>query len=240
MTSKTLYTLGDSFMTVDYPPGGITSFLESYAERKQFQHISLGRAGATNFMIRLQIEQAIHEHADYVVVATTCSDRFDVALDPDELFGEFGLQHILHTGYGSASEKNVQHANLKIISDTFVNIERQSHEKIISQVQRHALKNYVTNLHSVSLANQKDYYIISDGLRKLQSVQIPFVFLPSWMWYRDWSWVQRTWPKDQPEPVNMPQGHFGWDESCSTVTHNPQQCHDQFCETLMSITQDWT
>jgi len=241
MKAKTLYTCGDSFMAVDYPHSGVLSFLELYAEEKQFRHVSLARAGATNFTIRLQIEQAIADKADYVVVGNTCSDRFDIVLEPDEPIGEFYLRNILYAGYRSASEKHVQEdSNLKIVSDTFVNIERQVHEKMIPQRQRDALKNYIADLHSISLTNQRDYYVISDGIRKLQLHGIPFVFLPSWMWYRDWSWVERTWPKGQPEPFNMPEGHFGWDEFSATVTHNPQTCHNRFCETLMSITQDWT
>ena len=54
---KRLYTLGDSFMSVDDPNDGITSFLELYAQKRGFEHVSLARPGATNFAIRLQIDR---------------------------------------------------------------------------------------------------------------------------------------------------------------------------------------
>jgi hypothetical protein len=65
---KKLVTCGDSYLSLDSPPGEIKSFLQLYAEHKNFQHISLARAAATCFAIRLQIDNAIDRGADFVIV----------------------------------------------------------------------------------------------------------------------------------------------------------------------------
>ena len=62
---KTLYSIGDSFMTVDDPDDGIIGFCELYCQQQQFKHISLARPGATIFSTRLQIEKAIEDQNEW-------------------------------------------------------------------------------------------------------------------------------------------------------------------------------
>ena len=75
-------------MSVDIPPSNLTSFLDLYANAQQLDHVSLARVGATNFMVRLQIDEAIKRQADYVILATVPPDRVDVVLD-NELDHDF-------------------------------------------------------------------------------------------------------------------------------------------------------
>ena len=235
---KTLYTIGDSFMSLDNPPGKVTSFLELYARAKGFEHRSLARPGATNFVIRLQIDEAIKNRADYVVVGNTCSDRFDFAIDPNFKTGYIRLDEILYRGYHCVSETDPMFENSvpRLVCDSFANILLEHHEKILKPSQRQALKTYIADLHNPCIQSQRDYYVISDGLRALDAAGIPFVFLRGWMANRDWSWVKRVWPADRWEPVPMP---LGPNPTEHTVTHNDQVCHDNFFETLMQITEDW-
>ena len=238
MSTKNLYSCGDSFMTVDYPANKVTSFLELYCQHKEFKHVSLARAGATNFMIRMQIEQAIEDHADYVVVSNTSVDRIDIVLDIDNQDPWFTLDHILHKGYNSASELMFPGINPKMISDTINNIMWAIHENIVPEQKKQAIKHWVADLHNHSLQRQKDYFLISDGLRKLKEYHIPFVYLPKTsMGFMDWSWVELCWPANELCPSDMPNGPYDYSKS---VTHNDQTCHDQFAETLKNITQHWT
>lgn len=237
MTLKTLYSCGDSYMSVDYPAKEVTTFLELYCNSKGFEHVSLARAGATNFMIRMQIEHAIQHNADYVVVSNTSVDRIDIVLDIDNLDPWFALENILHTGYNSASEQQFPGTNPKIISDTINNIMWSRHENIVPEQKKQAIKHWVADLHNHSLQRQKDYFLISDGLRKLKEYHIPFVYLPKTsMGFMDWSWVELCWPNDQVAPSDMPNGPYDYNK---TVTHNDQSCHDQFAETLKNITLHW-
>lgn len=225
-------------MSMDNPPGQVTSFLELFARAKGFEHHNLARPGATNFVIRLQIDEAIKNRADYVVVGNTCSDRFDFAIEQEYKTGYIGLNEILYKGYHCVSEDNqlFQHAHPRYVCDSFANILLEHHEKILTPQQRQALKSYIAELHNPCVQSQKDYYIISDGLKALDTAGIPFVFLRGWMGYRDWSWVKRVWPEDRWEPVPMP---LGPEPSEHTVTHNNQYCHNNFLQTLLEITTDW-
>ena len=105
---KKLVTCGDSYMSIDSPPGEVTSFLQLYAERKNFLHISLARAAATCFAIRLQIDDAIERGADFVIVGCTSSDRMDVAVPGTQNYSWIKLNNILYTGYRSLSEQNIK------------------------------------------------------------------------------------------------------------------------------------
>ena len=225
-------------MTVDYPANKVTSFLELYCQHKEFKHASLARAGATNFMIRMQIERAIEDRADYVVVSNTSVDRIDIVLDIDNQNPWFTLDHVLHKGYNSASELMFSNGNPNMISDTLNNIMWSTHENIVPEQKKQAIKHWVADLHNHSLQRQKDYFLISDGLRKLKEHSIPFVYLPKTsMGFMNWSWVELCWPANEPGPSDMPNGPYDYNKS---VTHNDQTCHDQFAETLKNITQHWT
>lgn len=233
-TKKTLYTCGDSFLSVDLPNKGVTSFLELYAERKNFEHHSLSRAGATCFTIRLQIEHAIRSRADYVVVGCTSSDRLDVPLDVDDTQPWFVLEDIAYQGYGCASEHEIQPHSSHVVSDTVFNHLNNRHYPL-PESTKISIKHWLAGLHNPSLKRQENYFVISDGLRKLKDYNIPFVYVPHGLGHMDWTWVERVWPADI-LPCSMPDGPYDYN---MTVTHNGQIWHEKFCDILMSITQDW-
>jgi hypothetical protein len=117
---------------------------------------------------------------------------------------------------------------------------KDDYKKLIKQTQLDALRHYIADLHHTTLAVQKDYYIISDGLRKLTSAGIDFVLIPGWMKGQDWSWVKRIWPSNIPQPYDTPYGWANWENPARyTNTHNPEWAHKEFCKTLIDITPDW-
>lgn len=238
---KQLYSLGDSFMSTDDPDDGVISFCELYCQRRGFEHVSLARPGATVFATRLQIEKAIEQQADFVVVGITCSDRFDVPLDINNTTPFYTLDNVFYRGYRARSERHVTHDSVKLVCDVFDNIINRNYQKeLVSDQQLQALKAYIAYLHNPSVVVQRDYYVISDGLRKLQAAGIDFVLLPGHMGHHDWSWVKRVWPQDQAMPYSLKYGPDGWyDPPRYTGTHNPAYAHEEFCETMLSITKDW-
>lgn len=231
---KRLYTLGDSFMSVDSPDDGITSFLELYAQRRGFAHVSLARPGATNFAIRLQIDRAIEEHADYVIVGVTSPDRFDIVVG--NTHSNFKLTDIDYTKYRVQSKTDDA---ADVVSDTFNNIKDNAY-LTVSTNQIQALKGYFTYLHDNFLQSQKDYYMISDGLQRLERAGIDYLLIPTWLKQHNWSWVKRTWPTGVPSPYDLPYGPDNWYPSPKfTNTHNPDYAHQEFCNVLDQITPDW-
>lgn len=238
---KKFYSLGDSFMSTDDPDQGIVSFCELYARKKNFDHVSLARPGATNFAIRLQIDRAVDDRADFVVIGLTCSERFDIALDIKESAPIYKLDNIFYKGYRAASERHVDHRHAKLVSDTFNNVMARLHQKdLVTDKQLQALKSYLAYLHNPALTNQKEYYMMSDGMRQLMAASIPFVLIPGMLAHMDWSWVPKLWPLDTPGPYHLPYGPSDWEWPPKfTNTHNPAWAHEEFCQTLMQITQEW-
>lgn len=233
---KTLYSCGGSYMSVDLPPANITSFLEAFAQRRNLNHVSLGRVGATNFLVRLQIDEAIRKKADYVIVSSVPADRIDVVLDTDLEHDFFHLRHAQYRQYGCVSELNIDDADVKFIGDAVHHALKVRHD--LSVDQKNAVKSFVAHLHNASLQRQKDYYIICDGLRSLQQENIPFIFIPECMDKMNWGWLDPRcmWPKNQPSPMDMP---FGACNDGTTVNHNNQLSHNLLTEILESSTPGW-
>lgn len=230
---KTLYTCGDSYLSVDDPPGEVTSFLELFARYKNFQHVSLARAGATCFTIRVQIDHAIANAADYVIVGCTSSDRLDVPLAADQSTPWFELGDIHYQGYRCASARHVP-SRPRLISDTVYNHLHDTHHTLGTDV-KNSIKHWVSHLHDPSLQRQQNYYMMADGLRRLKDCGIPFVYIPHGLGHMDWTWVERMWPLDR-LPCHMPRGPYDYTRS---VTHNDQASHDEFFQQLVVMTEDW-
>jgi hypothetical protein len=170
-----------------------------------------------------------------VVIPTTPPRTDIVAPQAPPTYGWLKLNNILYTGYRSVSEFNVKTKNPLVVSDVIENLLNKKHENMLSDQQRLAIKNYVADLHNNNLKRQENYFVISDGLRKLQYHQIPFVYIPHGLGGMDWSWVKKVWPLDR-LPCQMPNGSFDWDRS---ITHNDQAAHDGFLNTLLELTEDW-
>lgn len=228
-------------MTVDDPADGIIGFCELYCQARGFDHVSLARPGATNFCIRLQIERAIDDRADFAVVGLTSSDRLDLVIDVKDDVQIYQLYHILYQGYRAAAARHIDQTQIKLVCDTVNNIVHKTNQNLVPPKQTEALKSYMAYLHNSTLSSQKDYYMVSDGVRKLQQSSIPFVLLPGWLAQFDWSWVKDLWPKSKASPYDMPYGCEGWTNPIKfTSTHNPSWAHQEFCETLLTITKHWS
>ena len=239
---KTLYSCGCSFMSIDTKDTGITSFLDLYAEQKGFKHVSLARSGATNFLIRLQIEEAIKQNADYIVISTTTNDRMDIPIIARESDIQWPVQlkDVEYAGYRSASANNIT-TDPKIVCDSINNWTTDNYKWVfhdnfkrteITQPQIEAKKQYVAMLHNFTLEQTKDYYIISEGLRKLISLGKKFKFMRGPM-YCDWDFVgDRLWTEVQPWDVPL-----GIDPA--PINHSSQAAHNMFLDAFLKQTATW-
>ncbi len=236
MAVKTLYTCGCSFMSMDPYCGPIRSFLQMFAEYKKLNHISLARSGATNFLIRLQIEEAIKQNADFIIIGATSSDRIDIPT-AESVPCPVKLSDVDYQGYASASQANVS-GKPTVISDSLNNwsgslFMHSNHKRGVTADTVEAIRHYVANLHNFNLEQSRDYFVIAEGIRKLQQLGKPFVFMAGPMSWMDWSWVgSNLWRGS--EPWDIPRGTTG-----DTVNHTPQVAHDEFLSRLLEITQQW-
>jgi len=241
---KKLVSCGCSFMAIDSEDHSTTSFLDLYCQQKDLHHVSLARSGATNFLIRLQIEEAIRRNADFIVIGTTTSDRMEIPIPgkEDEIQWPVRLGDVEYRGYRSTSEGNVDTRNPKIISDSINNWTTDFYHHVphynfkrkeITPEIIEAMKHYVAYLHSFQLDQMKDYFVIAEGLRKLISLGKEFVFLGGPMFYCDWAFVgNRLWTR--PQPWDLPYGLHP-----SAINHSPQQAHNDFVKVLLDMTPHW-
>ena len=242
---KTLYSCGCSFMTVDTRTDfGITSFLDLYCAERSLKHVSLGRSGATNFLIRTQIEEAINCKADYIVVGTTTSDRMDIPIPTREkdIQWPVKLSDVEYKGYRSASAENIRNPDPKVISDSINNWTTDNytwvfHDNVrrteVTEAQITAMKHYVAELHNFQLETTRDYYIIAEGIRKLMMLGKQFKFMTGPM-SCDWSWVGDNLYSGK-QPWDMPMGLHK-----DSANHNGQEAHDLFAQLLADQTPTWT
>ena len=241
---KTLYSCGCSFMSIDTMDHGITSFLDLYASQRGLRHVSLARSGATNFLIRLQIEEAIRQNADYIIISATSSDRIDIPImaKEKEIYCPVQLSDVEYSGYRSASANNIV-TDPKIISDSISNwvtdfytwvFHDNFRRREIPQAQIEAMKQHVSFLHNSALEQTKDYYIIGEGLRKLLALGKPFVFMPGPMsteWC-NWQFVgDSLWQGDHPWNISA--------TDSDSVNHHNQTTHNMFLQKFLEQTPEW-
>lgn len=231
---KNFYSLGCSFMSTDSRYPDRPSFLDMFAEKKDYKHVSLGRPGASNFVIRLQIDRAIEDRADFIVIGATSSDRLDFVLDSKKGTGVPVLSNIKYQGYHAVSEQHVtsDFSNRCIISDTLNNLVEKDYE--VEPVQQSSIKTFIRDIYSPDIQDVKDRWIIRDGLVQIVKQGIKFIFIPGPLFYFDWSeFGDSVWKGEQ--PWDMPDGIDRF-----SINHNYPSAHEKFCSTLESMTQQWS
>lgn len=214
------------------------TFLQQFCNKHNYEYHCLARPGATNFVINLQVDMAIKQQPDLIVIGATSSDRIQIVMDQEGWRAPLELKHILYDGYKCSSYEEILKSNKHrnedfIVADTLANIVEAPYVSVPEETKQ-AVKNYITDLHDIGLQYHIDGCIVRDSLRKLLDSGIEFVFIPGPMFPMGWQWLvgDRLWPKDQPQPWDMPHGGY------NISNHNPPEAHEQFLETLEQMLFD--
>jgi len=187
------------------------SFLDRYAKVKDFQYINLAVGGASNLFIRLQIEQAINNQADYVIIGATEPDRFEIpaqSIDIENTRKFNSKKYIISTQVAD---------NINSIPDNLIS----------------AVKYYKAYIQDHDIDSIKNYFLLRDGLTQLEKKKIPYVFIPGPLRDQDWTKNHIVWPKDEYQPWDMQHGRY------ADGNHNNAQSHDDYFTTLLNITYNW-
>ena len=205
-------------------------FLDFYVDSKKFDYRNLAMAGASNFVIRVQIDQAIALKPDYVVVAATEAGRFEIPLT------EFKYEQLVRNFDQRETEWMMIDDQLgKVDKNYLTSTSAIYFAKLLTleNTKENAIKQYLTELHNYNLAKTKDYYILQSGLDLLEKNNIPYVFIPGPLKDLDWTGRSIVWPADANHPWDT---QFGWHEK---YNHNPVEAHKEYLETLLEITKGW-
>lgn len=152
----------DCFTDVDYPGQSWTEHLQ--VAMPDHDIVNLAIEGASNFVIHLQVDRAIEEQADYVIVHFTSSVRQEIRIantdDDRPLLDRFYRHHL-------------SQPNPTLLTLSFF----QSHNSpALARQQQQKLKEFQLEFFDLDIAIKKNYYIIQNALDALVRHGQPFLF----------------------------------------------------------------
>ena len=154
-----IYICGDSFCTSDkdYP--------EVQPWHEQLDNVAnLAQVCASNLLISLQVDRAIEEQADYIIVSFTSVTRSEVN------YKENKHKDLLDRFYSLTRENNND------CSMTSLTIWSSQDAKALSDDQRQIIDSYNKQFFDLDLAIYKDSLIIESTVQRLADSAIPFTF----------------------------------------------------------------
>ena len=203
---KRLYICGDSFSSIskkDKFKG--TSWSEVLANKLDWELVNLARPGISNGGIRLQIEKAIQERADFVFIVPTFPDRIELPgkIDPPQdillaikkknkknliEFSERLPLFLPELDYGydpTIGLSNIDYSNegYRLISAPLIHLVEGSYKATADNKGiRFLLKQYITMLYDPLWKKQNDQWIIREAMFNLYDNDIPFSLDPGYLW----------------------------------------------------------
>ena len=206
-------------------------FADLYVKSKNFDYVNFAHGGDSNFLIRLQIEQAIKFKPDYVLVGATSYDRIEVPLK------EFDYKKLIRN-YNHMEEDHIAGVDNNILDkvDQSYNLTiYPGFYNTLTENQKFAIKNYTVEIFNKDIQKTKDYLIIQNGLDLLKKHNIPYIFIPGPLKEMDWS-DYNIWPNDKDTPWDYTKNNKDWHR---LPNHNPAHIHKQLVKTFYNLTEDW-
>jgi hypothetical protein len=169
-----------------------THWSEILANKLDAKLISYARQGIGNNVIRLQIDEAIKDKADWVFIASTTEDRIEfpiekfIKIKDEDNSPNHAAKKENRNGYRwEDGIKNFNYGNVhsyRMIAETmFSVIENYDHNYRIAKVDkntRKAVESYAAFLYDAHWKRQVDNWVLFSGIWKLDSLKIPFLFNP--------------------------------------------------------------
>lgn len=184
MTQKKLFICGDSYMSASvHTPK--KHFSELIANNLDFKLHSIARGGMSNGGICMQIEYAIEQNADLVLIGTSNVDRIEfIAQEAESL--EIDCTNILyrHKKYLSAQAESVMAANKlpSVISENLISLlnDNDPFNSLYDDIpdmdkKKKAIKQYYLHLYNHALKRKQDEQCLYASIHKLHLSKIPYI-----------------------------------------------------------------
>ena len=166
---KKIYICGDSFGCPDLG-WTIKPWPQLLGNKLGFEYqiINLSISCASNFLIRIQVDQAIENRANFVILlATTCTR-------------EQGQVHQIKNPHLSIYDRFVKIGQDDPARDTrdlaCYSLRSLDDTCVFDREHIHAIKDYNSRIFNLDLAIQQNQYIIESSLYTLRQNCIPFIF----------------------------------------------------------------
>lgn len=216
---KQVYICGDSFAVSDIEYGNYTWPEQIAKLSPDVSVINLASVCASNLLISLQIDRAIANGAEYIIVLCTAVTRSEV------LFAQTDTSTNLFDRFYNLT--NVD-STADLTTYTILNL---STATALTDVQKTLLKQYNKEFFDLELAIYRDRCIIENSLQKLIDSNIPFTFDQGGFEHKSYSAVNNYFIKYNSfkSELNI------WDYT-TTRTHRPyfhitdQEIHKRIAE----------
>jgi hypothetical protein len=163
-------------------------FTELLAKKLNYDYFTLARGACSNFCIRLQIDEAIKNKCDFILIGTTTENRIEYPIKENSFDASKGIYNIIYHHYTRGTDQlqypdisslDEKFQNAGYASDTITNI-LAGYGPVKNDEQFEAIKTYFMDLYDTDIKKMLDSYVISDGVRALEANKIPYmIFLRS-------------------------------------------------------------
>lgn len=195
----TLITIGDSYMSPVTDEYAGKHFSELIAKELNLNLIPYARGGMSNGGICLQIEAALQQKPDLVLIGLTFTDRIEWPINDIEPVDDFKLEHI-HYGHQSSlsTHSDWVNKNHKLISTNLGEVFDTSSEYTFSfdidtygKERKDAIKQYHKYLYHPDWKRKIDSWILYSALHRLHLSGIKYVVAIDWAKAHDsCNWLQ--------------------------------------------------
>lgn len=218
-----IISCGCSFMSVDPNHRG-THFSEIVAKKLNAIYACYAKFGSTNFTIRLQIEEAIKQKPDLILIGFTGESRLDIS----------NGQYVIANGI-----RNIEYKVPRIpshipefyspecITTTSMPMSEMSSDDA-------GFKYYLMEIHDVEMKRHQDYFISASALDKLVKLKIPFLFTKGGLQGLYWSeWADNEVDYETACPWNFV-ATSNTNDPGSTIYHTTHRVQETLAERWMS------
>lgn len=168
---------GCSFMAIDNRLNN-THFTQIIAKSLSADLESFSKFGSTNFTIRLQIEEAIQQRPDLIIIGFTNIDRLDLSHRP----------YLIDNGI-----RNIEYKS-RYVKPNFYDskLVTTRSEPIVDFDHSDNLKQWITEIYDDQLKRHSDYFLATGALDKIEKNRIPYVFTRGALNGMDWSEFEKN------------------------------------------------
>ena len=176
-----IISCGCSFMTIDNTAPG-THLSEIVAKHFSAELESYAKMGSSNFAVRLQIEEAITQRPDLILIGFTSADRIDIPINNN--------QYCIPNGI-----RNIEYASNHILpkfynANAITTLSNPIHLFEQNKELESPIKSFIINIYDIELKRHQDFFIASGILDKLIKYKIPFIFTKGGLTGPDWGeWI---------------------------------------------------
>lgn len=191
---KKLVVCGDSFYSPVKSPDSLagTHFCEILASKLDWDLVTFAKSACSNQVIRLQVDEAIKEEPDLVIVGVTNNERVEIPVrhtkereywktvhfNEKAFRYDKGLKDIVYNDRTDTSQDNLlfQDAQPRLLSETLNNLfwNRDNYTGMVPRKSIDILEEWFYSIYDMNWKKLLDTWILLSGFYKLEYNKVPY------------------------------------------------------------------